>query len=727
MLLVVYITSVLASTWVLYLQGLSKSLHVSDYISDECWYVSAAINLGRRVFGLEYVPRLNETSYLYTLVIAENCSLDHVLEQLRVKGVNFTVYRKDYNEIKAIAIVTRSRLDRKSLPGACIVDLFPGLLPDASGVNEYLNLEHPPLVKYVYALLAYVVGFKFSVFRVLSLVFAVLAFACINAIPFIVYRGSPPWIVVACTAILSIAIAGLDRAVYSMSSVGMLDVYAASLDILAMTLAMKGWVGAAAVVLGLAGSAKFTGFFILPGLLAYGIACGWSSRRLATLLVVPLLVFLAISMPLIVYLGPSKWVEQLVSSLSWHMTSRPSGPPTTTPLGLLTGQPGFTLYYVDSQPLLIAASNPANCLAGLAVAVLSLLHLCLLYCGSTRLRPAVLLPGVCYLSAVLCYVAVYAAGNHTLYNFYGVQLSLLSLSTLATLPVFVEEASSLRSLRALLAQCPREKITVLLGLACLALGATSSLATARALSIVFPDTIVPPLYTMMHDLAKGDKVSTVALIASSLLLTVLLLPLILRGTRRLVVAAIECFSLGYMAPLTPYTPLVVVSLIPVAMRANRLYDGLVAGIFSPTPLLSLAAPRSSSFQIGFHVGFLASVVTACLIYGGIHPLLVLTWILADLACALAILARINLPSSLYELGPILSAIAPPLMPALLASSAILGLPLLAPATLLTVLLSVLRYSSQIAPMLHVYLVSMGVTAWLHTGVRLVRSLRKARS
>jgi len=187
------------------------------------------------------------------------------------------------------------------------------------------------------------------------------------SIVLIAYRSVTTWSRAGLVALgVPLFLVFMDKAVQSMSAVAMLDVYAASLDVLAAALMVFDRGLAASFVLGLAASAKYTGIFPLPGLLLYERLRGSSTRKILAELITPVIVVALLWAPFAIRYSPGWVINEIIGALKWHTTSRPAGgPPSTNPLGLLLGRDVFVLYYVGGKPYLEAAAHPAVTLPAL--------------------------------------------------------------------------------------------------------------------------------------------------------------------------------------------------------------------------------------------------------------------------------------------------------------------------------------------------------------------------
>ena len=485
-------------------------------------------------------------------------------------------------------------------------------MPDKRDINKYLNTEHPPLVKYIFAALIDTFGFRYWVWRAASFAASALGLAAVAAAAYWAARRAPGPLGLAAAA-APVVLAVLDENIRAMSAVGMLDVYAASLNALAAAALLYGRPLAAALLVGLAGSAKYTGLFVLPALLVYARLRGWPTGRTLLLLALPFAVVLASWAPFIEWMGPSAWIDEVLGSLKWHTTSRPAGgPPSTTPLGLLLGTPGFVLHYVDGEPLLTAASSPLVTLPALLVASTALAAAGLSMCLGRGCEPGPAAVAAALASAVAGYAVVYAAGNHTLYNFYGVQLSMLSGAVLALAPVV--SASAIRGLsRSGLREClATEAAARWLAGAAAAAGALASAALAGGTP--WSGFTRPSEAPLLHAaLASGDKLTRLSLAAAGagfygLLgyrLAALHAP---AGRHRAAKTVLMWFSLGllaYTGPAGVFAPV----LAAAALAGPGLFDGLLAGMLAPSPVyaglagLQRSHARRALYLLGLAAGY----------------------------------------------------------------------------------------------------------------------------
>ena len=288
---------------------------------------------------------------------------------------------------------------------------------DSGKVREdYWNFEHPPLAKYVIALSMLACGDEPLCWRLPSIAMGAL-------IPLVLYAGfalafrGPLGSLAGGLAALAAASDGVLR---SASSVAMLDIYQAFFTAVGIALALNGRYALASVAGGLAAASKMSGAAAVAAAgLLWAASESEPRRKLAALLAAAslgLLVYVAVNVPLALAFGAERIVEETWKALQWHTTSRPEGPPTSTPLGWMLNVNTF-FYSYGPLPLRAATNTPLH-LAAFTVSVAALLAE---IARGRRLWPGV--GHVYYFSLLALYAAVMALGNQTLYSFYAVQLT----------------------------------------------------------------------------------------------------------------------------------------------------------------------------------------------------------------------------------------------------------------------------------------------------------------
>ncbi len=586
--IIVIVLALAASSYLLYVQGYSKVVGIEDYISDEVWYVSSSVNVAREILGLQIVPKVNTSYAVYTVFYNDTlCSSDEVVSVLSSRVPGLAVAKSDYEKEHAIALYVPlesvNAFINVSRGLGCIVDVMPGIAPDHDGIYAYLNTEHPPLVKYVLALTLLFSGWKPWAWRIPSFIMGLASLTALAGTLYIVSkRFNLKLVHVVLLSVLLVAYSWRDPVLATMSSVAMLDVYATGFDALAVLALAAGRPLVAAVLLGLAGSAKYTGLFLYPALLlAVLLDHRLSTRTKLLAIMLPALIVAASWTPFILARGAGWVYREVVGAVKWHTTSRPEGPPTTTPLGMLLGRNGFALYYLpNGEPLLMASCNPGVCSLGLVVGVLSLLAGLLAICnkGSCRVEEytaAVL--GAAMPSAWLGYLAVYLAGNKTLYSFYTVQLSVLGVQSIMALPYLIDKLRMLTP-RSIIACAEKPHTAPVLSALASALGVSVSIALAGG---VFKEYFVNPAWSPVYTLLSGDKVERLALVVAAYALYGLAAYKFTDARKRL--DALKWFLAGVLVFMSPASVLLAPVVVLLLPGKKTFVDGVVAGMLSPTP------------------------------------------------------------------------------------------------------------------------------------------------
>ncbi len=381
------------------------------YVSDEVWYATSARNLLKEVFGVD--ARYVRDGYAYaTLVFTSNEFLEEHLGEVErcLAGLGGGVVRANYTEtgdkVPLLWVrVPESNLSRLEGCGGAI-KVRPGFeYPSKKGIYDYLNLEHPPLGKYLIMASMILFGDRPMSWRLPGLIEGFIMVILVYLI------GSrllnPLWGVVASLALV------LDPMFVSMSMVAMLDIHLAFFTTLALLFVVYDRPLAASVASWLAFSVKFSGLFVVLAVYLY-LRIYRRERVLPSLIkaLVPAVIYVVVSLPVISYLGLERWISENLSAVSWHTTSRGSGPTPSPPWGWFFNLAPMALHY---NPDLIARVN--------------LVSYAFVFAFSFILLPALLerrkeyIPMLFVGSIVLGYTAVFLKGNRTLYSFYAVQMS----------------------------------------------------------------------------------------------------------------------------------------------------------------------------------------------------------------------------------------------------------------------------------------------------------------
>lgn len=425
----------------------SYAAGIIDYISDECWYVSAARNTlikylglipastsaGRVVVTVELTRSSIESEYLKTVTSVK----EHIVSDLNGSLVKDETYYK-------------FKSDGKFLPALC-AEISPALLsnlstypgvkrvavgycyPNAEGILDYMNFEHPPLVKYFIALTMFLIGDFPSLWRVPS----VIAGSLVLAIIFLIFKEvikDDTWILLGFTAAL---ITALDKTFRSLTMVAMLDIFTSLFTISTLYFTLRSKLGLTSISVGLGFVSKFSGVFpALPAAL-YWVRREKPAKVLLLVIYVPIAMLIVLGLPYILKDGFLQWWSSSVEgAFRWHLSVKTTdGPPQAVPWDWLIGRNPFPLHYVwdpskgEFVADLIASGNPILYLLTTALSILVI--------PVIRDLPD---KGVSYSFTwltYLAYVGLWLLGGKTQYSFYSVQVVPLFYVTLVMLVYYL--------------------------------------------------------------------------------------------------------------------------------------------------------------------------------------------------------------------------------------------------------------------------------------------------
>lgn len=399
------------------------------YVSDECWYVSSARNMLYKYFGLKPNSIVNGKEYA-TVLCTSSTIRDEVSSFVEtVGGIILKIYDKQlrigYPYALGVLMPIEYINELKSWNGVLIIEGYP--YPDWNGITEYLNLEHPPLVKYILCLTLLVKDNPVA-WRIPSIIAGALIIFFAYLIASKVFNS---WIGV--VAALSVAI---EPVVRSMSLVAMLDIYVALFSIISLYFTLAGRYYLAAVFIGLAGSSKMSGFF---NSLALMIA-GWRNldrrRLLLCVIVIPAFVFFIINIPIIINEGGLiNWINLLLWAIGWHTTSRPpNGPPVSNPWDWFIARNPFPLHF---SPDLYAMPSPFLMLLTLPLTAI------LIPLALKALRPGVGSILSWYWVPIGMYILLYFIGNRTQYSFYTVHITPIAVLIVVSIVYLITDLNLL--------------------------------------------------------------------------------------------------------------------------------------------------------------------------------------------------------------------------------------------------------------------------------------------
>ncbi|MEB3789756.1 MAG: glycosyltransferase family 39 protein [Desulfurococcales archaeon] len=300
--------------------------------------------------------------------------------------------------------------------------------------DDYFNLEHPPLGKYIIALSMVICGDRPLCWRLPGIVEAGL-------IPVLLYlafikfgakhESSTRYIVAGVIAAVAV---GSDRIIYRDASVALLDIHLAFFTALTVFFLARDRLIPASISSALAFMVKMSGLAAIGGVLFYVFIRGVAQRnyldiikRWFSVIFIVIVVSLVLYLPLINYFGPGEIIKETLAALRWHTSSRPEGPPTSTPIGWIFNSNPFFFSFslVDAA----AATTTIIELFGVISAGISVIITLISAIWKKRFVNA---PGGYTLLLVFAmYGVIWVLGNHTFYSFYAVQLAPLSAMALA--------------------------------------------------------------------------------------------------------------------------------------------------------------------------------------------------------------------------------------------------------------------------------------------------------
>jgi len=380
------------------------------YISDECWYVSAARNMLRKMFGLE--PNSCVNDLCYASVFVNDDVVKHRIEEYIINN-NGVVVKDDYtHKVLAgyqytIAFKAPRYVIEELKRNYTVIVGYP--YPDWDDVANYMNLEHPPLGKYFIALTMLISDNPLA-WKIPSLI----AGSLIVILSYLIVRrvlGEIPGLVAA-------GIVFIEPVIRAMSMVAMLDIYVALFSVLSLYFAVKATYVLSSATVGLAGSTKINGFTNALSI----ILSGWRNRRISNIkmiiyvFIIPLIIYTVVNIPVIIHEGGiTKWIDLQVWALSWHTQSRPpGGPPIANPWDWFIARNPFPLHY---HPDLSATPSPPLMLLTIPLTII--------------LAPLALKGKIKGIGSILAwfwipitmFTLLYAVGNRTQYSFYSAQVT----------------------------------------------------------------------------------------------------------------------------------------------------------------------------------------------------------------------------------------------------------------------------------------------------------------
>lgn len=409
--IIVVILSVIHFVWgYMYLTTSGILNGEPKYISDECWYVSAARNMLRKIFGLE--PNSCTNNLCYASVFVNGDEVKRKIKEYIISN-NGVIVKDDYShKVLAgyqytIAFKAPKYVIEELKRNYTVIVGYP--YPDWDNVANYMNLEHPPLGKYFIALTMLISDTPLA-WKIPSLI----AGSLIVILSYLIARkvlGEIPGLIAA-------GIVFVEPVIRAMSMVAMLDIYVALFSVLSLYFAVRAIYALSSTTIGLAGSAKINGFTNILSI----IFSSWRNNKVSNIkiivyvFIIPLVVYTIINIPVIIYEGGiAEWIDLQMWALSWHTQSRPpGGPPVANPWDWFIARNPFPLHY---RPDLSAAPSPPLMLLTIPLTII--------------LAPLALKGKIKGIGSILAwfwipitmFTLLYIVGNRTQYSFYSAQVT----------------------------------------------------------------------------------------------------------------------------------------------------------------------------------------------------------------------------------------------------------------------------------------------------------------
>ncbi len=408
-----------------------QASRINDYISDECWYVSAARNILRVIFGVspqashdgyvEVTVQLDypATSMQYSEWVAEVKDYVLGLGGRVIRDNSYYTYKEGGNFLPAVCVdVPESKLDYLNRIPHMVKYATGYCYPNARDILDYMNYEHPPLVKYLIGLMMEVRDCP-----IMWRLPPMIAGSLILVLIFMVFREVLGKEIGSALGVVAALLTALDHTFRALSMVAMLDIFVAFFTYLTYYATIKRSALLSSLALGFGFSSKFSGGFPgIPALIELIKRKEVPAKVILYLFYVPLAIFLILSLPEILKNGWWGWWDASVAgALKWHLSQKTTaGPPQAMPWDWLIGRNSFVLHYAydASQgkwvPDIVASGNPILYLLTLALSVFMLPHV-------LRLPDKGSAYSFTWLTYLMYYL-IYFLGTKTQYSFYFVQI-----------------------------------------------------------------------------------------------------------------------------------------------------------------------------------------------------------------------------------------------------------------------------------------------------------------
>ncbi len=391
------------------------------YVSDEVWYVNAARNILKSVFGLK--PHLDRPQA--TLIYSSNDILQEALNIAPIYGIEVSSNR--FSKIQAIYVKAE---DMRSIEIFARISnasdiIYGWILGDAENINKYLNLEHPPMAKYLIALTMYLFGDRPFLWRIPSIIMGFLTILFSFLVAYEISRSYE-------LALIISALVAVDPLTRVMSSIALLDIFVTATTLITVYIALRGYLEEAILFMGFASTFKFTALLaFIPLLFLYirKIVKCYSDKFSFILfesiryLLLALLSFaffqLLVSIPIIIRIGIGEWLKSSIfGAISWHLSAKCTSancPIASTPWDWFFGINSFPIYIDPKQGTIVAQ--------GLIPAYVICFILMFFTIPYRKIDNQSRTAWYLIISLFLGYTLLWILGSRTQYSFYAVQLT----------------------------------------------------------------------------------------------------------------------------------------------------------------------------------------------------------------------------------------------------------------------------------------------------------------
>ncbi len=280
--------------------------------------------------------------------------------------------------------------------------------PNIPNPKGNLNLEHPPLAKYIMFLSMLVLGDNSLAWRIPGLIMRA-------AIVILVYLSTLKITGSSYSAILASAIATFDPILKPLSFIAMLEIYLAFFLTLAFTLILYRKYLSTYIVFGLALATKYSALFALPAFTYISFKEKCSLKKLILGLILVAIVYCTTWLPLVLYFasktgsieeGVVRVINEHLFALKWHLSSKGGHGYSAPPWGWLYNEKIWPIYGGYA-----AHSNTYMIALFLILPILALIF-------KAKIREKYLYPYYWFLSVFLGFTLIYFLGSTTQFIFY---------------------------------------------------------------------------------------------------------------------------------------------------------------------------------------------------------------------------------------------------------------------------------------------------------------------